>query len=309
MIRICFGFVAVCITILNANGFHYINEAIVQKAGWEYMARGHLANFLIFYGGLILKSRLSKIQYVLLLSGITACTVMMFNVFGYWGQQSLQVIILCSAGYASFDFYKTIPRYSYQLKVIFAFQACYHIGAAILHICLLIFFPPVAHTNTLQPFLKIYISKGWIIPSIILGIWCIWRVFNLTKKKAEETFNPDEDYIIHFLPMKDGVITWVAFLFSIVPIPHYAIWDGSEQILYKFSKQENGLVAYKKIKLNWLFKNGLVLICEPVYLKNRLAPLVGKVKYTWYKDNCWKMVKYAKGEIDTWERDTYLENI
>jgi hypothetical protein len=291
----------VLITYLLSGAFVTVWSALPQTVGWGLMALGDSTNIVIFYVLITYKNKTNQIhQIVSLFIGIICCFMMWTNYFGYYGQMVLQNIVLLTIGTFAYQFYKAAPRHSYQIKVLSAVQAFYHCWSWLLNGIYLIFFTPEAHDNPLT--LNITkIGVGTWTPIIIISLLGFLSLYRLYVAKAHEHFNPNEDYILHFLPLKDGLRTYFAFLFAMLPIPHYAIWDGTEKTLYKFSQKENGLVAHNHVKLDGLFKRGLILICEPVQLKNRLKPLVGKVEYCWWKgETCWKMVRYVKGEINRW---------
>jgi hypothetical protein len=295
----------------QTNNFFPLSGIIPQPVGWEYMARGHLTNIVIFYSVIVFfKQNRTLYHCIPAAVGLIAGVLLLSNIYGYYIQQGLQCLLLSIVGHFSYQFYKLIPRYSYQLKILFSMSACYHIGTLCLHAFLMIFFTPVAHPNPLTPSLKVHVGLFWWTPLISMILLCCWNIYYYHSRKAAKNFDPNQSYIIHFLPLKDGVRTWLCFLFSMLPIPHYAVYGFHERKqewgIWKYSKKENGLVFHplSSGKLDKLFKWGLVLICEPVKIINRLDPLVGKVPYNiWTGDTCHKLAKYIKGELpfdDTW---------
>ena len=295
----------------QTNNFFPLSGIIPQAVGWEYMAKGHMTNIIICHSFIVFFKKNRTLHHCIPAAiGLIAGCLLLSNIYSYYIQQILQCLLLSIVGHFSYQFYKLIPRYSYQLKILFSMSACYHIGTLCLHVFLMIFFTPVAHPNPLTPSLKVHVGLFWWTPLISIICLCCWNLYCHHSRKAAKNFDPNQSYIIHFLPLKDGVRTWLIFIFSMLPIPHYAVY-GFHEIkqewgVWKFSKKENGLVFYplSSGKLDSLFRRGLILICEPVKIRHRLEPLEGNVPYNiWTGDTCHKLVKYIKGELlfdDSW---------
>jgi len=315
------GYLFFITTLINANGGHAVFGIIPQPVGWEYMARGHFVNIAFFYGIIVvMEKKLFFKEYLLTFVGLSLCLMLFFNKFGYYIQQAIQCCLLIIVGYMSYRLYHKINKYSFQLKIIFAIMSCYHIVSAGLHCFLMIFFTPAAHNSPLVTLLQGYVGLWWLCPFVLTMLYSAYMIYSLSRHKAMNKFNPGQSYIIHFLPMRDGIRTWAAFLYpyqrfikSLSPFPHYAVYDfhqtRKEWGLWKFSKKGNGLVFHpiSSGKLDRLFKRGLVLICEPVQIVNRLESLEGKVKYSLLAgDHCHRLVLYVKGETDDFPHDLYF---
>jgi hypothetical protein len=300
--REIFRQLVVCALVYNVSGYFTLMSFTSQAHGWQLTTIRHVTVCCVFY--LVTAKNHQRLWPILcaLLTGLTLHN----NWFSYYGQTSLQNILLGFIVYFSWHSYHTIDKFNYYARMLGGVLFFNNLTGYVVHTWFVLFANLKPHNNPLRSVLHQLtgISDIWLY--ITFGFLILVNAYHFYTypKIAERDFNPDNAYILHFLPMTDGIRTWLIFLFSMLPIPHYAIYyEGN---LWKFSKKEGGLVRHPIIngKLDKLFKWGLILICEPVQIINRLEPLEGKLRYSILTgDTCLKLAGYVKGELpfnDKW---------
>ena len=294
--------------VYNISGFLALLPFVSQFYGWQLVAISNLTLCCIFYITADTKTH----DALLIIFSLLVGHIMYRNWFGYYGQMTIQNLLLASVVYFSWLSYRTTPKYNYYAKMLSGVLCLQHLINYCINTSVLVFCTPQAHSDPLQ--LMLYKSTGIsynIVFGTLLGLILMNAyLFHHYPRIAAKDFDPKKSHVLHFLPMHDGARTWLIFLFSMLPIPHYAVYGFHEIRLewgiWKYSKKENGLVFHplSSGKLDSLFRRGLILICEPVKIRHRLEPLEGNVPYNiWTGETCHKLAKYIKGELpfdDKW---------
>jgi len=297
-----------CALVYNTTGFFSLLPFVSHARGWELSAIGHITNICAFY--LITTKKNQKAWPIV--CALLIGHLLYKNWFGYYGQTALQNIIMCIVVYLAWRSYNTVNKFNYYAKMLSGVLFLNHLTGYVIHTCYILFCTPQPHSDPLQSVLYQLtgIPDSWLY--MTLGVLILFNAyhFHTYPKVAAKDFDPKKSHVLHFLPMHDGARTWLIFLFSMLPIPHYAVYGFHEIRLewgiWKYSKKENGLVFHplSSGKLDSLFRRGLILICEPVKIRHRLEPLEGNVPYNiWTGETCHKLAKYIKGELpfdDKW---------
>ena len=295
--------VFVCILGITFDAISSLSTACVgcpQALGWQLSAIGHLSNVVLFSTGSLFWHQ-KTVPYILFHTcALCICVAFFFLMYygvSYTGQIICQNLLMAMTAFYAFTFYLKIPKPRYYPKLIIAGIAANAFVSWMINNAFIIFIGIHPHNEPLRPISERFFSFSY--SWIVFGIFIIVSLSSYYRAIKTAQFDPTQSYIIHFLPMGDGIRTWFAFLFAMIPIPHYAIyydgnlWKGSQHP----DRKKKVFTCYPSAEkiVQRLLKSGLILILEPVAIIHRLEDLEEMPDYHMLFNNCHHGAKYVKG--------------